>query len=35
MLVMRLTTASMRRSKTDQDLFSEYLPADGINAAIN
>jgi hypothetical protein len=34
MLVMRLTTASMRRGKTDQDLFSE-LPADGINAAIN
>jgi hypothetical protein len=35
MLVTRLTTASMRRGKTDQDLFSEYLPADGTNAAVN
>jgi hypothetical protein len=35
MLVTRLTTTSMRRGKTDRDLFSEYLPADGINAAVN
>jgi hypothetical protein len=39
--VTRLTTASMRRvgadatRKSDRDLFSEYLPADGTNAAVN
>jgi hypothetical protein len=34
MLVMRLTTTSMRRGKTDRDLFSEHLAADGTKAAV-